>query len=104
MRLCKNIEAIRFSGLLHQNNEYLVIRFDDKMNPQGLDEAKLKTPTQPNPAFPSRSSSRESDGVGSEDICEHRMNSRAVMMIAKRPPGVIINKRAEFRRTELEKL
>ena len=50
-------------------------------------------------AFPSRSS-RESDEVGSEDMCEHGMSSRAGMMIAERLPCVIDNKRAEFRRTE----
>jgi hypothetical protein len=50
-------------------------------------------------AFSSRSS-RESDEVGSEDMCEHGMNSQAVMMIADRHLVVVSNKRAEFRRTE----
>ena len=50
-------------------------------------------------AFPSRSS-RESDEVGSEDMCEHGMNSREMMMVAERILVMIINKRAEFRRTE----
>jgi len=50
-------------------------------------------------AFPSRSL-REPDEVGSEDMCEHGMNSRAVMMIAERHLVVIISKHAEFHRTE----
>ncbi len=50
-------------------------------------------------AFPSRSS-REPDEVGSEDMCEHDMNARTVLMVAERYLVVSINKRAEFRRTE----
>ena len=50
---------------------------ESKDESEGLSEANLKIPTQPNPAFPSRSS-RELDGVGSEDMCEHGMNSRAM--------------------------
>ena len=45
-------------------------------------------------------SSRESDEVGSEDMCEHGMKARAVLMVAERYLVVSINKRAEFRRTE----
>ncbi len=66
-----------------------------------MDEANLKISPQPNPAFPSRSS-REPDEVGSEDMCEHGMNLRMVMMIAERHLVVVINKRAEFRRTDKE--
>jgi hypothetical protein len=50
-------------------------------------------------AFPSRSS-REPDGVRSEDMCEHGKNSRAAMMIAERHLVVAISKCAEFRRTK----
>ena len=50
-------------------------------------------------AFTSRSS-REPDEVGSEDMCEHGMNSRAVMMVAERHLGVALYKSAEFRRIE----
>ncbi len=50
-------------------------------------------------AFPNYSL-RESDEVGSEDMCEHGMNTRAVIMIAERHLVVIINRGAEFRRTE----
>jgi len=50
-------------------------------------------------AFPNYSS-REPDKVGSEDMCEHGMNTRTVIMVAERSLVVIINKRAEFRRTE----
>ena len=66
---------------------------------EGLDEANVKIPPQPNPDFPSRSL-RVPDKVGSEDMCEHELNSRAVMMIAERELVVIINRCAEFRRTE----
>ena len=38
---------------------------------------------------------QESDEVGSEDMCEHGINSRAVMMVATRHlVGVIINERS----------
>ena len=64
-----------------------------------MSKANLKTPTQPNPAFPKRSS-RESDELGSEDMFEHSMSSRAVMTVAEKNLVVVIIKRAEFRRTE----
>ena len=57
----------------------------------GMDEANLKIPTQPNPAFPNYSA-RESAEVGSEDMCEHGMNARAVLMVAERYLVVSINK------------
>jgi hypothetical protein len=47
-------------------------------------------------AFPSRSS-RESDEVGSEDMCEYGTNTRAVMIIAERHLVVVINKRPQDR-------
>ena len=50
-------------------------------------------------AFPNYSS-REPDEVGSEDMCEHGMNPRAVMTVAERHQGLIVDGGAEFRRTE----
>lgn len=50
-------------------------------------------------AFPSYSS-RESDEVGFEDICEHGTSIQAVSTIAVRYLGVVLNKRAELRRAE----
>ena len=72
---------------------------ESKDESEGMDEANLKIPTQPNPAFPNYSL-REPDEVGSEDMCEHGKNTQAVLMIAERHLVVIINKRAEFCRTE----
>jgi hypothetical protein len=45
-------------------------------------------------------SSRELDEVGSEDMCEHGMNNRSIVMKAESHLAEVMNKRAEFRRTE----
>jgi len=45
-------------------------------------------------------SSREPDEVGSEDMCEHETNTKAVLMVADGHSGVVFNKGAKFRRTE----
>ena len=50
-------------------------------------------------AFPSYSS-REPDEVGPEDMYEHGMNFRVVMMIAEKHLGLVFNKHAQFRRAE----
>ncbi len=72
---------------------------------KGLD--KILKGDDDTPTFPKgvstpiiKNDSREPDEVGSEDMCEHGIYSQAVMMIAERHLVVIINKRAEFRRTE----
>ena len=44
-------------------------------------------------AFPS-CSSREPDGVGSEDMCEHVMNNKAVLMVTERRLVVVMNRHA----------
>jgi hypothetical protein len=54
-------------------------------------------------AFPNYSLS-EPDKVGSEDMCEHETNTKAVLMVADGHSGVVFNvvfnKGAKFRRTE----
>jgi hypothetical protein len=45
-------------------------------------------------------SSREPDEVGSEDMCEHGIDTRAVIIIAEKHLGVAIDLRAECHRTE----
>ena len=72
---------------------------ESKDKSEGMDEADLKIPSQSSPAFLSRSS-REDDKAGSEDMCEHCTNFRAVRMTAERHLVVIISKQAEFCKTE----